>query len=129
MDRYPHSEQIASPNRFSRASLDSREFLFSYSEFIWNSFLYFLYTSILAPTTDILGCFSGVSVNYFCELHHTANSANRTLIRRIRVCRPHDVHHTLKSRLSYPHDVHHNPLCPFCPGYYSVNVSGVCYTY
>ncbi len=25
-------------------------------------------------------------------------------------------------------DALHNPLCPFCPGYYSVNVSGTCYT-
>ena len=41
---------------------------------------------------------------------------------------PHDAHHTIISRSSYPHDIHHNPICPFCAGYWSVNVSGRCYT-
>jgi hypothetical protein len=41
---------------------------------------------------------------------------------------PHDVDHTLKLRLSYPHDIHHMTRCPFCPTYWSVNVSGRCYT-
>jgi hypothetical protein len=62
-----------------------------------------------------------------CDLHHITNGTNRTLTRQKSY--PHDAHHTLNLRSSYPHDVSHNPKCPFCPGYYSVNVSGVCYTY
>jgi hypothetical protein len=40
----------------------------------------------------------------------------------------HDVDHIPISRSNYPHDLHHKTQCPFCPTYWSVNVSGRCYT-
>ena len=55
-------------------------------------------------------------------------STDTPILAGIPMSYPHDAHHTTISRSSYPHDLHHKTQCPFCPTYWSVNVSGRCYT-